>query len=239
VAGDHVFVAYALQDAAQHDPVAGAGNGIVDIYNLDGSFVRRFATNGQLNVPSGIVQAGANFGAFSNDLLIGNSGDGLINAFDPSSGQFLGTLKDGNGNPIANLNLHSMVFGDGNAGDASTLYVTAGLGGGTAGVFAAIGVNTSGAGPDFSLNPDRPSVTVAPGQPGSFSIKATPAGNFRAAFSFSCNAPSAVTCTLGAPTVDPVTGSATVGVTATASAGTSSMAAAFVLPGLLFAGIGL
>jgi uncharacterized protein (TIGR03118 family) len=238
VVGDHVFVAYALQDAAQHNPVAGAGNGIVDIYNLDGSFVRRFASNGQLNVPSGIVQAGANFGAFSNDILIGNYGDGLINAFDPSTGQFMGTLKDGNGNPIANLNLHSMVFGDGNPGHVDTLYLTAGLGGGADGVFAAIGVNASGAGPDFVLSPDRPSVTVAPGQPGTFSIKAAPAGNFRGAFSFACNAPAGVSCTVSSPTVDPVTGSATVGVTATASAGTSNMMAVFVLPGLLFAGIG-
>ena len=238
VVGDHVFVAYALQDAAQHDPVAGAGNGIVDTYNLDGSFVRRFASNGQLNVPSGVVQASANFGAFSNDILIGNYGDGLINAFDPNTGQFMGTLKDGNGNQIVNQQLHSMAFGDGNPGDANTVYVTAGLGGGADGVFASIGVNASGAGPDFALSADRPNVTVGPGQPGTFSIKAAPAGNFRAAFTFACNAPATVTCTLGSPTVDPVTGSATVGVTATASAGMSNMMAALVLPGLLFAGIG-
>ena len=240
VVGNQVFVAYALQDAAQHDPVAGAGNGIVDIHNLDGSFVKRFVSNGQLNIPSGIVRASANFGAFSNDILIGNSGDGIINAFDPNTGEFLGSLKDGNGNPIVNLELHNMIFGDGNPGDANTLYLTAGLAGGTNGVFAAIAVNTSGLGPDFSLTPDRPSLTVAPGQAANFSVKATPVANFRGAFSFACNAPAAVTCTVGSPTVDPVTGSATVAVTATASPGTSSnMMAAFVLPGLLFVGLGL
>ena len=94
-----MFVAYALQNAAQDIPVIGAGNGLVDIYNLDGSFTRRFFSNGPLNVPTGIVQASLNFGAFSNDVLIGNYGDGAINAFDPKSGQFLGVLRDGNGNP--------------------------------------------------------------------------------------------------------------------------------------------
>src|SRR4029079_12475063 len=110
-----------------------AGVGIVDIYNLDGSFVKRFASNGPLNVPTAIVQASANFGAFSNDILIGNYGDGVINAFDPNTGQFLGTLKDGNGNPIVNPQLHSLFFADGTVGSADTLYLTAAPAGGTSG----------------------------------------------------------------------------------------------------------
>src|SRR6185503_13419187 len=108
--------------------------------------------------------ASANFGAFSNDILIGNFGDGAINAFDPTTGQLVGSLKDGNGNPIANPQLHSMVFGDGNAGSAYTLYFTAAPAGGTSGIFAAVAVNTSGAGPDFAISSDRQSVTVSPGQ---------------------------------------------------------------------------
>jgi hypothetical protein len=240
VAAGRIFVAYALQDAAKHDPVVGAGNGIVDIYNLDGSFVKRFVSKGSLNVPSGIVQASANFGAFSNDILIGNFGDGLINAFDPDSGQFLGPLKDGNGNPIVNPDLHSMVFGDGNAGDANTLFLTSALAEGTNGVFAAVVVNAAGAGPDFSLTASPSSVSVPAGQAASFSIKAAPIANFRGAFSFACHAPSTVTCTLGSATVDPATGSATVAVTATAApAALSTPMAAFVLPGILLAGLGL
>jgi hypothetical protein len=218
--------------------VPGAGNGIVDIYNLDGSFARRFASNGALNLPSGIAQASGNFGAFSNDILIGNSGDGLINAFDPSTGEFLGSLKDGNGNPIVNLELHNMVFGDGNPGDANTLYLTAALAGENSGVFASVVMNTSGAGPDFSLTIDQTSATVTRGQAANFSVKALPIANFRGAFSFTCSAPAAVSCTVGSPTIDPVTGSATVSVTAALPTGTSNMMAAFVLPGLLFAGIG-
>lgn len=239
VANNQVFVAYALQDAAQHDPVAGAGKGIVDIYNLDGSFARRFASNGALNVPSAIVQASANFGAFSNDILIGNFGDGMINAFDPNSGQFLGSLKDGNGNAIVNGNLHSMVFGDGSSGSADTLYLTAAPGGGNNGIFAAVAVNTAGTGPDFSLNASPSTVTVPAGQAGNFSVTAAPVANFRGAFTFACNAPAAVTCTVGSPTVDAATGSATVAVTATAlrTASASAMAA-IVLPGILLTGLG-
>ena len=237
VVDDLVFVAYALQDAAQHDPVAGAGNGIVDIYNLDGSFIKRFASNGPLNVPSAIVHAGANFGVFSNAILIGNYGDGVINAFDASTGWFVGTVKDGNGNAIVNQQLHSMVFGDGSAGNADTLYLTAAPAGLASGIFATVTVNVSGAGPDFSLTSDRQSVTVAPGQVGDFSVKAVPVGNFRGAFSFSCNAPTTVTCRVSAPSVDSATGAAVVAVTATASrvAG-SNVAVAILLPSFLLVG---
>ncbi|HVT96676.1 MAG TPA: TIGR03118 family protein [Acidobacteriaceae bacterium] len=240
VVGDKLFVAYALQDAAQHDPVAGDGNGIVDIYNLDGSFVRRFVSNGPLNVPSGIVQASANFGAFSNAILIGNAGDGVINAFDPASGDLLGKLKDGNTNVITNAHLHGMTFGDGTVGDANTLYLTSALPSGADGLFAAISVNTSGTGPNFNLNSDRQSAIVSPGQSATFSLTATPVANFRGAFVFTCNVPPAVTCTIGPPTVDVATGAATVTVTASAAATPSANTmAAFALPGVLLAGLGL
>jgi uncharacterized protein (TIGR03118 family) len=78
VLGSQIFVAYALQDAAKHDPVFGAGNGIVSIFDMDGNFVRRFATAGALNALWGITQAGANFAPFSNNILIGNAGDGTL-----------------------------------------------------------------------------------------------------------------------------------------------------------------
>ncbi|MBS1804985.1 MAG: TIGR03118 family protein [Acidobacteria bacterium] len=262
VVGNHVFVAYALQDIALHDPLPGPGGGFVDVYNLDGSFVKRFASTGVLNVPTAIVQASANFGAFSNDILIGNFGDGAINAFDPNTGQFVGTLKDGNGNPITNPQLHSMFFGNGTVGSADTLYLTANPAGGTSGIFAAVAVNTSGAGPDFVLSSDRQSVTVTPGQIGDFSVKAAPVGNYRGAFTFTCNAPAGVTCNVSAPSMDPATGAAVVAVTAKTSgvAGANTTAGsnpgpqvqgtlrqtqgrlggtlACLLPGFLLAGIG-
>ena len=239
VVGNHVFVAYALQDVAQHDPLLGPGGGFVDMYDLEGTFVKRFASTGVLNVPTAIVQASANFGAFSNDILIGNYGDGVINAFDPNTGQFLGTLKDGNGNPIVNPQLHSLFFADGTVGSADTLYLTAAPAGGTSGIFAAVSVNTSGAGPDFALSSDRQSVTVMPGQIADFSVRAQPVGNYRGTFSFTCTAPAAVTCNVGGVSVDPATGAGVVAVTAkTSSSAGANVALAVLLPGFLLAGMG-
>jgi uncharacterized protein (TIGR03118 family) len=103
--GSRVFVTYAMQDHVKHDPVNAAGNGIVDIFGLEGNFVKRFASNGTLNSPWGVTQASAGFGQFSNDILIGNFGDGTINAFDPPSGTFLGQLKDQAGATITNASL--------------------------------------------------------------------------------------------------------------------------------------
>lgn len=235
---NQVFVAYALQDTAKQNAVAGQGNGIIDIYDLAGDFVRRFASNGSLNAPWSVVKASANFGAFSNDILVGNVGDGIINAFDPTTGEFLGQLKDGNGNVIVNLNLHGMVFGQPTMGDPDTLYITSSLAGGTNGVFAAISVNPGGAGPDFSLSSSPGSATISPGQSTMFSITATPVGDFRGAFSFSCNAGSAATCVVGQTTVDAATGAASVTVTATAAASTQSMAlTGLMFPGLIMAGL--
>ena len=72
--------------------------------------------------------APSNFGSFSNDLLVGNFGDGHINAFDPKNGHFVGELKDANGQPIAITHLWGLEFGNGGeAGPKNTLYFTAGL----------------------------------------------------------------------------------------------------------------
>lgn len=124
--GDQVFITFALQDDAKHDPVTGAGNGIIDIFDQEGTFIRRFASHGPLNAPWGIVQASAEFGPFSNDILIGNFGDGKINAFDPKSGNFLGSLQDSRGSVIVNSGLWGLTFRADGVGDSNTLYFTAG-----------------------------------------------------------------------------------------------------------------
>ena len=84
-----IFVVYAVQDTAKHDPTIGAGLGIVDAFDMEGNFHGTFATGGTLNAPWGIVTTPASFGDFSNDVLIGNFGDGTINAYT-TAGQFLG-----------------------------------------------------------------------------------------------------------------------------------------------------
>jgi uncharacterized protein (TIGR03118 family) len=136
--GAEVFVTYAVQDAAGTNPVVAAGNGIVNVFDQEGRFIRRFASNGPLNAPWGIVQASANFGRFSNDILIGNFGDGTINAFDPATGNFIGQMKDASGKVITNPGLWALVFRSDGVGDPNTLYFTAGSSGENHGLFGAI-----------------------------------------------------------------------------------------------------
>ncbi len=124
VIGKQVFVSYAVQDSAKHDPVSGSGNGIVNIFDMDGNFVRRFATGGSLNAPLTITQASASFGPFGSDILIGNLGDGKINAFDPANGNLVGTLTDGDGNDLVEPGLHGLTFRPDGFGDPNTLYFT-------------------------------------------------------------------------------------------------------------------
>jgi uncharacterized protein (TIGR03118 family) len=123
-----LYVSYALQDAAKHDDVAGAGHGFVDVFDTNGNLLRRLVTQGALNSPWGLVVAPSTFGQFGGDLLIGNFGDGKINAYDPSTGTMLGTLDDTSGNPLVNQGLWGLSFGNGVQGqDPNKLYFTAGI----------------------------------------------------------------------------------------------------------------
>jgi len=123
-----LYVTYAVQDGAKHDDVAGAGNGIIDVFNTDGVLQQRLVSNGALNSPWGLAIAPTGFGPFGGDLLVGNFGDGTINAFDPTTGTLLGTLDDANGNPIVNQGLWGLAFGNGSQGTSTnTLYFTAGI----------------------------------------------------------------------------------------------------------------
>jgi uncharacterized protein (TIGR03118 family) len=122
----NIFVTY-----AQFDPTTGAdtgAGGFVAEFSRTGVLEANFTGNGQFNSPWGLALAPAGFGNFGGDLLVGNFGDGHINAFDPNSHNFVGTLTDGAGNPISIKNLWAIRFGDGGAaGSPSTLFFTAGL----------------------------------------------------------------------------------------------------------------
>jgi len=126
-----VFVTYAKQDSAKHDDVGGPGNGYVAIFDQSGNLVSTLISQGPLNSPWGLAIAPANFGPFAGDLLVGNFGDGKINAFTLSNGTQAGTLNDATGKPIAMPGLWSINFGSGARNeDPLTLYFTAGIGGG-------------------------------------------------------------------------------------------------------------
>jgi len=123
-----LYVTYALQDANAEDDVPGPGNGFINKFDLNGNLLGRFASHGTLNSPWGMALAPAGFGEFGGDLLVGNFGDGRINAFDPATGDFLGQLKDGSGNPITIEGLWGLRFGNGvRGGDPNTLYFAAGI----------------------------------------------------------------------------------------------------------------
>jgi uncharacterized protein (TIGR03118 family) len=125
--GGKLFVTYAKQDANKYGEIAGQGNGYIDVFDTEGHLLERLASQGPLNSPWGLALAPAQFGAFSNDLLVGNLGDGRVNAYDPHSGAFLGPLRDENGNAIAIAGLWGLKFGNGTAAaPANTLYFTAG-----------------------------------------------------------------------------------------------------------------
>ena len=111
--GGDIYVTYAKQDASGGDEVHGAGLGYVDVYTPTGYLIRRVASRGCLNAPWGVALAPAGFGGFSNAVLVGNFGDGRINAFAPTSGASLGTLRDKDGQPIRIDGLWGIQFGNG------------------------------------------------------------------------------------------------------------------------------
>jgi uncharacterized protein (TIGR03118 family) len=150
--GSRVFVAYAKQDADREDELDGAGLGYVDAYDTAGHMLGRVASQGLLDAPWGLAQAPAGFGAFGGDLLVGNFGDGRINAYKetaPNTWTPDGTLKGLDGNPLVIQGLWALEFGGGgsaNAGPTTTLFFTAGPAAETQGEFGRIQANPLGVG---------------------------------------------------------------------------------------------
>jgi uncharacterized protein (TIGR03118 family) len=140
--GSNLFVTYAKQDAAAHDNVDGAGLGVVDVFDTAGNLKQHFATGGVLNAPWGIAQAPGNFGPFSGAVLIGNFGDGTINAFNASSGAPMGAVKSSNGNAIVESGLWGIAFGNNLSNQPlNTLFFAAGPNDEANGVYGRIDVN--------------------------------------------------------------------------------------------------
>lgn len=122
-----LYIAYAKQNATKKDSVKGAGLGIIDIFDLNGNFIKRFATKGKLNAPWGLALAPATFGTFANTLLVGNLGDGKITAYNPTTGAVKGQLSDSNGVALVIPGLWELTFGNGGQGGSpDILYFAAG-----------------------------------------------------------------------------------------------------------------
>lgn len=125
--GGNLVVTYALQDREKVDDVPGRGRGFVDVYDPNGKLLGHIASRGTLNAPWGLAVAPAGFGRFSNDLLVGDFGDGRINAFRPVPGgyHFDGQLLGSSKRPITIDGLWGLKFGS-NVGTPNTLFFTAG-----------------------------------------------------------------------------------------------------------------
>jgi len=137
--GDRIYVTYAKQDATRHDDVKGPGNGFVDVFNTNGKLLQRLIRRGHLNSPWGLTLAPQGFGEFGGDLLVGDFGDGRINAYSLRSGELEGSLRQPNHRPIVIDGLWGLGFGNGaTAGPMGTLFFSAGINGEADGLFGSL-----------------------------------------------------------------------------------------------------
>src|SRR5262249_46443695 len=113
--GGKLYVTYARPNAARDGgSVAGAGQGFVDVFDTSGHLLQRVASGGLLNAPWGVALAPTGFGSFGGDLLVGNFGDGHIDAYDPTHNfAFAGRLLGADGAPVTIPGLWGLQFGNG------------------------------------------------------------------------------------------------------------------------------
>jgi uncharacterized protein (TIGR03118 family) len=123
-----IYVTYAKQLAPDnHDNVDGAGLGYVDVYDTNGKLIKQLVATGALNAPWGLALAPSDFGTLSGALLVGNFGDGNINAYEPAAGTFIGTVMDSIGKALATPGLWGIAFGnDANNQPHNALFFAAG-----------------------------------------------------------------------------------------------------------------
>ena len=137
--GSQIFVTFAKQDAEKIDEVAGPGRGYVDVFTTSGVLSMRLKWGPWFNAPWGITWAPADFGRFSNMIMVGQFGSGKIAAFDPANGKFKGLVHGASHGPIKIDGLWALYFGNGaSAGPINSLYFTAGIDGEAHGLFGTL-----------------------------------------------------------------------------------------------------
>ena len=126
--GGKLYVTFAKQGPGKNDDDARPGNGFVDVFSPNGDLLQRLVSRGKLNSPWAVTLAPTTFGAFGGDILVGNFGNGRINAYDPTTGMFQGELSGPGGGPIAIDGLWGLRFAPATPGATpNTLFFTAGL----------------------------------------------------------------------------------------------------------------
>jgi uncharacterized protein (TIGR03118 family) len=137
--GGKLYVTYAQQSHKEPDEETDHGSGFVDVFDTSGHLLQRLIKGNHLNAPWGLALAPANFGPFSNALIVGNFGNGHLQAFDPDSGGFLGELSAADGKPIVVDGLWGIIFGNGGSGgDRNALYFASGPDDETHGLFGSL-----------------------------------------------------------------------------------------------------
>lgn len=136
---EKLYVTYALQNPSSPDEVAGTGNGFVSVFDVQGNFQGRIASQGALDAPWGLAIAPTSFGEFAGDLLVGNFGDGKINAFNLTTHSVDGQLKDSNGQSLLIDGLWALAIGNGGlSGSSQSIYFSAGPNGEAHGLFGTV-----------------------------------------------------------------------------------------------------
>jgi uncharacterized protein (TIGR03118 family) len=202
VIGTQVFVTYALR-ATTGGPTIAPGDGMVNVFDTNGNFVAHaVAPGGNLNAPWGLAIAPTTFGIYGGDLLVGNFGDGIINAYDPKTFAYLGQLADGTGKTLVYASLWELFFGltapsSTTSGNLNTLYFAAGLTGEKHGLLGSINTNPTAAGTaTYGFSASSSALTVTAGSSATTIVSAAPANNFSGTVALACSGlPQAATCT--------------------------------------------
>ena len=206
ILGTQIFVTYA-QHASTTPPyreLVSPGAGIVDVFDTTGTFTARVVTGGNLNAPWGVAFAPASFGVYSNDLLIGNFGDGKINVYDPKTFSYIGQLMDANGKSLVYASLWELLTGGTtvtgttsvSGGNISSVYFSAGLTGEAHGLFAAISNSTvAGSTPTFGFTSASSAMTMKAGTAATVGLSVAPVNGFSGTVTLACNGlPVGATC---------------------------------------------
>jgi uncharacterized protein (TIGR03118 family) len=137
--GGNLYVTFAKQGPGKADDDARPGNGFIDVFAPNGDLLQRLVSRGKLDSPWAVTLAPPTFGAFGGDILVGNFGNGRINAYDRTSGEFQGELKRPGGGPVAIDGLWGLRFAPATPGAGpNTLLFTAGLNDEADGLFGTI-----------------------------------------------------------------------------------------------------
>ena len=137
-----LYVTFAKQNATKTNEVHCPGCGYLSTFKQNGTFIQQLVAAGNLNAPWGVAIAPTTFKALSSDLLIGNVGDGKINAYNPTTGVFVSAMDDSTGAPIVISGLWGILFGTGGmGGPANALFYAAGTSGYKTGQFGSLTAN--------------------------------------------------------------------------------------------------